>query len=152
MKNNIEQKQCSYERGFEKGYEQAMIDCSNAVEDAYLDGYKACFYGEPPEVEDDEIREILSEQPATPKGCRVNNNAEKVVNGDMYVSGKILCMIEDAKEKLHNIRKRLYTSCTNGEKEQRELAIDLIKVVDILDTVQHQYTSDAMYEYLGYME
>lgn len=152
MKNNIEQKQCSFERGFEKGYEQAMIDCRDGAETSYLDGYKDCFYGEPPAVEDDEIREILSEQPLTPKVCRVNNNVEKVANGDLYVSGKILCMIEDAKEKIHNIRKKIYSSGISGETEQRKCAIDLLTVVDLLDKVQHEYTSDALYEYLGYME
>lgn len=151
MKNNIEQKQCSYERGFEKGYEQAMIDCSNAVEDAYLDGYKACFYGEPPEVEDEEIREILSEQSPTQKGCSVNTGAEKIVEEDMYVSGKILCMVEGAKKSLFEVRKKIYKSDIDAE-EQRVLALKILKVVDLLDKVQHQYTSDEMYRYLGYME
>ncbi len=137
---------------YDDGYEQAMIDCRDGAETSYLDGYKDCFYGETPAVEDDEIREMLSEQLATPKGCRVNADAEKVVNGDLYVSGKILCMIENAKEKLFNIRKQIYSAGVNSEKEQRNFALELFNVVKILDDVQHEYTSDALYEFLGYME
>ena len=40
MKNNIEQVSCSYERGFEKGYEQAMVEYSGSLEDTYLNAYK----------------------------------------------------------------------------------------------------------------
>lgn len=137
--------------GYEKGYENAMIECSEAAEENYLSGYKACFYGEEPMVEDDEIREFLSEQPSTPKGCRVNTDAEKVINGDMYVPGKILCMIEDAKEKLFEVRKQIYTPCISAE-NQRTLAFKLFAVEELLDKVQHEYTSDALYEYLGYKE
>ena len=136
---------------YDDGYEQAMIDCRDGAETSYLDGYKDCFYGEPPAVEDDEIREILSEQLATPKGCRVTADTEKVVNGDLYISGKILCMIEDAKEKLFEVRKQIYTPCISAEK-QKALAFRLFAVEELLDKVQHEYTSDAMYEYLGYIE
>ena len=138
--------------GYSKGQEDMMIECSEAAEENYLSGYKACFYGEEPMVEDDEIREILSQEPLTPKGHRVNDNAEKVVNGDLYVSGKILCMVENAKEKLYDIYKRVFASGVNGEEEQRTCARELLGVVKILDDVQHEYTSDALYEYLGYME
>lgn len=151
-----EGKRMGYDRGvaegYEKGQEDMMIECSGGLEDAYLDGYKDRLYGEEPMVEDDELREILSAQPLTPKGRRVNVDAEKVVNGDLYVSGKILCMIENAKEKLYNIRKQIYTSGINSEKEQRNFALELFNVVKMLDDVQHEYTSDALYEYLGYME
>ena len=136
---------------YDDGYEQAMIDCRDGAETSYLDGYKDCFYGEPPAVEDDEIREILSEQLATPKGCRVTADTEKVVNGDLCISGKILCMIEDAKEKLFEVRKQIYTPCISAEK-QKALAFRLFAVEELLDKVQHEYTSDAMYEYLGYIE
>ena len=136
---------------YDDGYEQAMIDCRDGAETSCLDGYKDCFYGEPPAVEDDEIREILSEQLATPKGCRVTADTEKVVNGDLCISGKILCMIEDAKEKLFEVRKQIYTPCISAEK-QKALAFRLFAVEELLDKVQHEYTSDAMYEYLGYIE
>lgn len=136
---------------YDDGYEQAMIDCGNAVEDAYLDGYKACFYGKPPVVEDEELKAIRSEQPPTSKGYRASSDAEKVVDEDMYVSGKILCMVEDAKKSLFEVRKKIYKTDIVAE-EQRVLALKILKVVDLLDEVQHQYTSDAMYEYLGYME
>ena len=138
--------------GYEKGYENAMVDCSEGAEESYLSGYKDCYYGNEPMVEDDEIREILSEQPETPKGCRVNNDSEKVIEGDLYISGKILCMIENAKEKIHEVHKKVFTSGINGNEEQRNYALALLGVVKILDDVQHEYTSDALYEYLGYME
>lgn len=137
--------------GYEKGQEDMMIECSGTAEDNYLCGYKDGLYGEPPMVEDDELREVLSKQPPAPKGCRVNMDAEKVVNGDLYVSGKILCMVEDAKERLTEIRREIYTSNINHD-EKRLLAFKLIKIVEVLDSVQHQYTSDEMYKYLGYIE
>ena len=102
-------------------------------------------------VEDDELREVLSEQALTPKGCRVNGDTEKVVSGGLYISGKILCMVEYAKENLFEVRKQIYSSSINKE-EKRALALSLFKVADLLDKVQHQYTSDEMYRYLGYME
>ena len=78
-------------------------------------------------------------------------DTEKVVNGDLCISGKILCMIEDAKEKLFEVRKQIYTPCISAEK-QKALAFRLFAVEELLDKVQHEYTSDAMYEYLGYIE
>ena len=150
MKNNIEQVSCSYERGFEKGYEQAMVECSGSLEDTYLNAYKDGYYGKPPVVEDDELRAILSEQPVTPKTYIENTDMETVTD-DLCVSGKILCMVEDAKKSLFEVRKKIYKSDIGAE-EQRVLALKILKVVDLLDEVQHQYTSDAMYEYLGYME
>ena len=150
-----EGRRVGYDKGvaeaYEKGREDMLIECSNSAEDSYLSGYKDGLYGEPPMIEDDELREVLSEQPPTKKGCRVNNDAEKVVNGDMYVSGKILCMVEDAKKNLTDIRREIYTSSINYN-EKRLLAFKLLKIVDMLDSVQHQYTSDEMYRYLGYME
>lgn len=98
MKNNIEQKQCSFERGFEKGYEQAIVECSGSLEDTYLNAYKDGYYGKPPVVEDDELRAILSEQPVTPKTYIENTDMETVTD-DLCVLGKILCMVEDAKKK-----------------------------------------------------
>ena len=145
MKNDIKQVPCSYERGFEKGYEQAMIECSGGLEDAYLDGYKDSLYGKSPVVEDDELREVLPKQPTTPKPYT------ETATDDFCVSGKILCMVEDAKRNLFEVRKKIYKSDIGAE-EQRVLALKILKVVDLLDEVQHQYTSDAMYEYLGYME
>ena len=150
MKNNVKQKQCSYERGFEKGYEQAIIECSGSLEDTYLNAYKDGYYGKPPVVEDDELRAILSEQPVTPKTYMENADIE-TINDDLCISGKILCMVEDAKKSLFEVRKKIYKSDIGAE-EQRVLALKILKVVDLLDEVQHQYTSDAMYEYLGYME
>lgn len=150
MKNNIEQVSCSYERGFEKGYEQAIIECASGLEDAYISGYKTCMHNEPPMIEDAELRNALSEQPATPKTYMENADMETVTD-DLCVSGKILCMVEDAKKSLFEVRKKIYKSDIDTE-EQRALAFKILKVVDLLDAVQHQYTSDAMYEYLGYME
>ena len=150
MKNDIEQVPCSFERGFEKGYEQAMVECSGSLEDTYLNAYKDGYYGKPPVVEDDELRAILSEQPVTPKTYIENTDMETVTD-DLCVSGKILCMVEDAKKSLFEVRKKIYKSDIGAE-EQRVLALKILKVVDLLDEVQHQYTSDAMYEYLGYME
>ena len=145
MKNDMKQVPCSYERGFEKGYEQAMIECSGGLEDTYLDGYKDCLCGKPPVVEDDELREVLPEQPTTPKPYM------ETVTDDLCVSGKILCMVEDAKKSLFEVRKKIYKSNIDAE-EQRVLALKILKVVDLLDEVQHQYTSDEMYRYLGYLE
>ena len=145
MKNNIEQVSCSYERGFEKGYEQAMVECSGSLEDTYLNAYKDGYYCKPPVVEDDELKAILLEQPTTPKPYT------ETATDDFCVSGKILCMVEDAKRNLFEVRKKIYKSDIDTE-EQRALAFKILKVVDLLDEVQHQYTSDAMYEYLGYME
>ena len=34
----------------------------------------------------------------------------------------------------------------------RNFALELFNVVKILDDAQHQYTSDALYDFLGYME
>ena len=136
---------------YDDGYEQAMIDCRDGAETSYLDGYKDCFYGEPPAVEDDEIREILLEQPKTSLNYMENAGIEKLYD-DFCVSGKVLCMIETAKKKLYHIRKQIYTSGANGEKEQRNFALELFNVVKILDDAQHQYTSDALYDFLGYME
>lgn len=150
MKNNIEQVSCSYERGFEKGYEQAMIECSSGLEDAYLSGYKTCMHNEPPMIEDAELRNALSKQSVTPKTYMENADIE-TINDDLCISGKILCMVEDAKKSLFEVRKKIYKSDIGAE-EQRVLALKILKVVDLLDEVQHQYTSDAMYEYLGYME
>ena len=150
MKNNIEQKQCSFERGFEKGYEQAMVECSGGLEDTYLNAYKDGYYCKPPVVEDDELRAILSEQPTTPKTYMENADKETVTD-DLCVSGKILCMVEEAKKSLFEVRKKIYKSDIDAE-EQRVLALKILKVVGLLDAVQHQYTSDEMYRYLGYME
>ena len=150
MGNNKEQAFCSFERGFEKGYEQAMIECSGGLEDTYLDAYKDGYYGKPPVVEDDELRAILSGQPATPKTYMENAGIETLTD-DFCVSGKILCMVEDAKKNLFEVRKKIYTSGINNE-EQRTLAIKILKVVELLDNVQQQYTADEMYRYLGYME
>ena len=108
MKNDIEQVPCSFERGFEKGYEQAMVECSGSLDDTYLNAYKDGYYGKPP-------------------------------------------VVEDAKKSLFEVRKKIYKTDIVAE-EQRVLALKILKVVDLLDEVQHQYTSDAMYEYLGYME
>ena len=135
---------------YDDGYEQAMIDCGNAVEDAYLDGYKNCFCGKPPVVEDDELRKVLSEQLSTLPNYMENAGIE-TINDDLCISGKILCMVEDAKKSLFEVRKKIYKSDISNE-EQRDLALKLINVAELLDRVQHQYTSDAMYEYLGYME
>ena len=136
--------------GFEKGREDMLVECSNAAEDNYLCGYKDGYYGEPPMVEDDELREVLSEQPATPKTYMENAGIETLTD-DFCVSGKVLCMVEDAKKKLAEIRREIYTSSINyGEK--RLIAFKILKIVDLLDSVQHQYTSDEMYRYLGYME
>lgn len=136
---------------FDDGYEQAMIDCGDAVETSYLDGYKDCFCGKPPVVEDEELSKVLSEQQSIPKSCRFSNNYEKDAVEDLYVSGKILCMVEDAKKSLFEVRKKIYTSDINNE-EQRTLAIKILKVVELLDNVQQQYTADEMYRFLGYME
>ena len=127
MGNNKEQAFCSFERGFKDGY-----------------------YGKPPVVEDDELRAILSGQPATPKTYMENAGIETLTD-DFCVSGKILCMVEDAKKNLFEVRKKIYKSNIDAE-EQRMLALKILKVVDLLDEVQHQYTSDEMYRYLGYME
>ena len=151
MKNDIEQVPCSFERGFEKGYEQAMVECSGSLEDTYLNAYKDGYYGKPPVVEDEELSKVLSEQQSIPKSCRFSNNYEKDAVEDLYVSGKILCMVEDAKKSLFEVRKKIYKSNIYAE-EQRMLALKILKVVDLLDEVQHQYTSDEMYRYLGYME
>ena len=151
MKNDIKQVPCSYERGFEKGYEQAMIECSGGLEDAYLDGYKDSLYGKPPMVEDDELRDALSEQPPSTNTYMDNAGVETLVDDVFCISGKILHMVEDAKKDLYEVRKKIYKSDIGAE-EQRVLALKILKVVDLLDEVQHQYTSDAMYEYLGYME
>ena len=75
----------------------------------------------------------------------------ETINDDLCISGKILCMVEDAKKSLFEVRKQIYSSSINKE-EQRTLAIKILKVVDLLDNVQQQYTSDEMYKYLGYME
>ncbi len=151
MKNDIEQIPCSFERGFEKGYEQAMVECSGSLEDTYLNAYKDGYYGKPPVVEDEELSKVLSEQQSIPKSCRFSNNYEKDAVEDLYVSGKILCMVEDAKKSLFEVRKKIYTSDINNE-EQRTLAIKILKVVELLDNVQQQYTADEMYRFLGYME
>ena len=150
MKNNMEQKQCSYERGFEKGYEQAMVECSGSLEDTYLNAYKDGYYCKPPLVEDDELRKVLSEQLSTLPNYMENAGIE-TINDDLCISGKILCMVEDAKKSLFEVRKKIYKSDISNE-EQRDLALKLINVAELLDRVQHQYTSDAMYEYLSYME
>ena len=151
-----EGRRVGYDRGVAEGYakgkEDMMIEMSNQLEDAYLDGYKACWYGDEPMVEDDEIRDMLSEKAAFSKGCRINNDTEKIVNGDLYVSGKILCMVEDAKERLNELHSQVLTSGFNGEREQRNGAIDILDVIHILDKVQQEYVSDALYEYLGYMK
>lgn len=151
MKNDIEQVPCSFERGFEKGYEQAMVECSGSLEDTYLNAYKDGYYGKPPVVEDEELSKVLSEQQSISKSCRFSNNYEKDAVEDLYVSGKILCMVEDAKKSLFEVRKKIYTSDINNE-EQRTLAIKILKVVELLDNVQQQYTADEMYRFLGYME
>lgn len=134
---------------YDDGYEQAMIDCRDGAETSYLDGYKDCFYGEPPAVEDDEIREILLEQPKTSLNYMKNAGIETLYD-DLCVSGKILHMVEDAKKSLFEVRKQIYSSSINKE-EQRALALSLFKVADLLDKVQHQYASDEMYRFLGYM-
>lgn len=135
---------------YDDGYDQALIDCGEAVEKSYLDGYKDGFYGEPPMVEDDELREALSERPETSPNYIQDAGIETLVD-DFCVSGKMLCMVEDAKKKLADIRREIYTSSINCD-EKRLIAFKLLKIVDILDSVQHQYTSDEMYRYLGYME
>ena len=149
-----EGRRVGYDRGVAEGYakgkEDAMIGFSEELEDAYLSGYKDCFYGEQPMIEDDELRDVLSQQPPSPKGCRVNSDTKKVVNGDMYVSGKILCMIEDAKEKLKALHSTVLASGIKGEKEQRNGAVDILGIIEILNRVQQEYTSDALQEYLGY--
>ena len=151
-----EGRRVGYDRGVAEGYakgkENVMIEMSNQLEDAYLDGYKACWYGDEPMVKDDEIRDMLSEKAAFSKGCRINNDTEKIVNGDLYVSGKILCMVEDAKERLNELHSQVLTSGFNGEREQRNGVIDILDVIHILDKVQQEYVSDALYEYLGYMK
>lgn len=136
--------------GYAKGKEDAVIGFSEELEDAYLSGYKDCFYGEEPMVEDDELRDVLSEWTTSPKGCGINNDTEKVVNGDLYVSGKILRMIEDAKERLNDLHSKVLTSGIIGETEQRNGAVNILGIIHILDGVQHEYTSEALYEYLGY--
>ena len=151
MKNNMEQKQCSYERGFEKGYEQAVIECSGGLEDAYLDGYKDSLYGKPPVVEDEELRDALSEQPPSTNTYMENAGVETLVDDIFCISGKILNMVEDAKKDLYEVRKKIYKSDI-GTEEQQALALKILKVVDLLTSVQHHYTSDEMYRYLGYME
>ena len=103
-------------------------------------------------IEDDELRDIMSEWEPSPKGCRINNDTEKVVNGDLYVSGKILCMVEDAKERLNDLHSLVLTSGITGEKEQRTGAIDILFVIEILNKIQQEYVSDALYEYLGYVK
>lgn len=135
---------------YDDGYDQALMDCGEAVETSYLDGYKDGFYGEPPMVEDDELREALSESPETSPNYMQDAGIETLVD-DFCVSGKVLYMVEDAKKKLTEIRREIYTSSINYD-EKRLIAFKILKIVDVLDSVQHQYTSDAMYEYLGYME
>ena len=151
MKNNMEQKQCSYERGFEKGYEQAVIECSGGLEDAYLDGYKDSLYGKPPVVEDEELRDALLEQPPSTNTYMENTGVETLVDDVFCISGKILNMVEEAKKDLYEVRKKIYKSDI-GTEEQQALALKILKVVDLLTSVQHHYTSDEMYRYLGYME
>ena len=151
MKNNIKQKQCSFERGLEKGYEQAMVECAGAAEDNYLCGYKDGFYGEPPMVEDDELRDALSEQPPSTNTYMENAGVETLVENVFCISGKILNMVEEAKKDLYEVRKKIYKSDI-GTEEQQTLALKILNVVDLLTSVQHQYTSDEMYRYLGYME
>ena len=128
-----------------------MVECSGSLEDTYLNAYKDGYYGKPPVVEDEELSKVLSEQQSIPKSCRFSNNYEKDAVEDLYVSGKILCMVEDAKKSLFEVRKKIYTSDINNE-EQRTLAIKILKVVELLDNVQQQYTADEMYRFLGYME
>lgn len=136
--------------GYEKGQEDMMIECSGAAEDNYLCGYKDGFYGEPPMVEDDELREVMSEQPTTSSNYMENAGVETLYD-DFCVSGKILCMVENAKKSLAEIRREIYTSSINYD-EKRLIAFKILKIVDMLDSVQHQYTSDEMYRFLGYME
>ena len=81
----------------------------------------------------------------------MENAGIETLTDDFCVSGKILCMVEDAKKNLFEVRKKIYKSNIDAE-EQRMLALKILKVVDLLDEVQHQYTSDEMYRYLGYME
>ena len=151
MKNNIEQVSCSYERGFEKGYEQAMVECSGSLEDTYLNAYKDGYYGNPPLVEDDELRDALSKQPPNTNAYMENAGVETLVDDIFCISGKILNMVEDAKKDLYEVRKKIYKSDI-GTEEQQALALKILKVVDLLTSVQHHYTSDEMYRYLGYME
>lgn len=143
-----------YERGFAEGYakgkEDMMIEMSNQLEDAYLDGYKDCFCGEEPMVEDDDIREFISGNLAYSKDGRVYYSSEPEIESDMYVSGKILCMVEEAKERLNKLHSKVLTSGITGEKEQRYGAVDILAVIDILGSVQKEYVSDALYEYLGH--
>ena len=147
-------KSVGYDKGvaeaYEKGREDMLIECSNSAEDSYLSGYKDGLYGEPPMIEDDELRKVMSEQPAPQKTYIENAGIEALVD-DFCVSGKVLCMVEDAKKSLADIRREIYTSSINYN-EKRLLAFKLLKIVDMLDSVQHQYTSDEMYRYLGYME
>lgn len=143
-------KERGFAEGYDKGKEDMAIEMSANLEDAYLDGYKDCFYGEAPMIEDDELRDVLSEQPPSPKGCRVNNDTKKVINGDMYVSGKILCMIEDAKERLNKLHSKVLTCGIIGEREQRNGAVDILGIIETLNRVQQEYTTDALREYLGY--
>ena len=139
----------TYDDGYEKGKEDMAIEMSANLEDAYLDGFKACWRGEEPMIEDSELRELRFENMAYSKGCRVNNDSSKVVNGDLNVSGKLLCMIEDVKERLNRLHSQVLTSGITGEKEQRYGATEILCIIDILNRVQQEYVSDALYEYLG---
>ena len=151
MKNDIEQVPCSFERGFETGYEQAMVECSGSLEDTYLNAYKDGYYGKPPMVEDDELRDALSEQPPSTNTYMENAGVETLVDDVFCISGKILNMVEEAKKELYEVRKKIYQSDI-GIEEQQTLALKILNVVDLLTSVQHHYTSDEMYRYLGYME
>lgn len=149
-----EGRRASYDKGvaegYEKGQEDMMIEFSNSAEDSYLSGYKDGFYGEPPMIEDDELRKVMSEQSATSTNYMQDAGIETLVD-DFSVSGKVLCMVEDAKKKLADIRREIYTSSIKYD-EKRLIAFKILKIVDVLDSVQHQYTSDELYRYLGYME
>ncbi len=68
---------------------------------------------------------------------------------DLFISGEILNKIEEAKKSLFAVRWRIYSSNIDSE-EQKDLAVRLINVADLLSSVQQQYTSDEMYRYLGY--
>ncbi len=146
MNNDTKQGYCSFESGFKQGQEKAMAECSGYLDEAYLEGYKDCLNGIEPSIEDDELKSIMTEQSYTQSG-RKANNIEDI--DDLIVSGEILHMIEEAKKSLFAVRWRIYSS-NIGIEEQKELAVKLINVADLLSSVQLQYTSDEMYRYLGY--
>ncbi|MBE7013156.1 MAG: hypothetical protein E7416_03675 [Ruminococcaceae bacterium] len=136
------------QEGFEEGYDRGLAEGSSHLEDSYIDGYKDCLFSEPPEVEDDELRDLLEQ------GGFYDDEEdcpEDMSRDGLYISGDILHLLEELKKDLHEIRGKIISPWLTDD-EQRALSLRMLNIIKRIGDVQTAFVVGEVYKYLGYTD